>query len=492
MTNFIKFKTKCARREKELLENIRLIRKNHVEIKEESEDCSMDIEPRIELKMLERFKVFSNFENSTSNSIELDSNHSKDEQFEPPTNDYQSSKEEQADDNQSSSSDEPEANDQSSSSGDIDDKNGIETSCPICNKKFRKSKLAKHKNSTHKNCPDCNKPFGSYSLMLGHRRRVHATTQKKTFKTKTCPICDVEFPLCHELFDHKRLIHKQCPECLQEFSSYNLMIQHRESVHLIKTEIEETKFACDLCGKEVRDVYRHIRAVHKKKRKLRDKDSNVTFPCPYETCDKTFKIKDNINRHVRSIHLKERNFRCDLCEMSFFEISQLKNHSIIHQADRPITCDFPDCNKTFKSETSMKSHKNIHLKPEDRVHVVGKGGIFICCVCGKVMHSKAGHAMHLLIHTNEKPHQCEICHKKFRHAMVLLAHKRIHTNEKPYHCDICKTNFRQHSHLITHKLTHENGKKFSCSICDMSTKFKYNLDTHMKTVHQVDNNYAKN
>lgn len=474
--NFINFKIKCETREKELLENIQMMRKNHVEIKEEESEDNLMENDEIKLKMMERFQVFINCENS----IDLENNESKVE----PTNEDSSS-------NDCQSNYDPEVNDDQSSSGEADDKNEEDPNCPICNKKFPKSKLAKHK-SSHKNCPDCDKSFESYSLMLGHRRRVHQTIQKKVLKSKTCPICEMEFSLCQELFDHKRAKHKNCPECQQEFNSYNLMIQHRETVHLTKTEIEETKFPCNLCGKEVRDVYRHIRAVHKKKRKMRDKDSNVTFPCPYETCDKTFKIKDNINRHIRSIHLKERNFSCDHCDMSFFEISQLKNHLIIHQPDRPITCDFPDCNKTFKSEISMKSHKNVHLKPEDRVTVVGKHGIFICCICGKVMHSKAGHAMHLLIHTNEKPHQCEICLKKFRHAMVLLAHKRIHTNEKPYHCTVCKTNFRQHSHLITHKLTHENGKKFSCSICDMSTKFKYNLDTHMKTVHHVENNYAKN
>ena len=47
------------------------------------------------------------------------------------------------------------------------------------------------------------------------------------------------------------------------------------------------------------------------------------------------------------------------------------------------------------------------------------------------------------IHTNEKPYECDVCEKRFRHSGALTKHMRIHTNEKPYECDVCEKRFRR-------------------------------------------------
>ncbi|GFW38539.1 hypothetical protein TNCV_4149121 [Trichonephila clavipes] len=43
--------------------------------------------------------------------------------------------------------------------------------------------------------------------------------------------------------------------------------------------------------------------------------------------------------------------------------------------------------------------------------------------------------MHLLSHTNEKPHVCEVCNKSFSRLSYLKEHLRIHTKEKPHVCE---------------------------------------------------------
>ncbi|GFW99402.1 integrase catalytic domain-containing protein [Trichonephila clavipes] len=55
--------------------------------------------------------------------------------------------------------------------------------------------------------------------------------------------------------------------------------------------------------------------------------------------------------------------------------------------------------------------------------------------------------MHLLFHSGEKPHECEICKKSFTAGSDLSKHLRIHTKEKPYVCKICNHAF------YTNKLT---------------------------------------
>ncbi|GFW03363.1 zinc finger protein 91 [Trichonephila clavipes] len=65
---------------------------------------------------------------------------------------------------------------------------------------------------------------------------------------------------------------------------------------------------------------------------------------------------------------------------------------------------------------------------------------------------------HLLIHTKEKAHICDICNKDFSRRDTLKAHLRIHTNEMPYSCELCNKAFSQSSTLKTHLLIHTKEK----------------------------------
>ena len=73
-----------------------------------------------------------------------------------------------------------------------------------------------------------------------------------------------------------------------------------------------------------------------------------------------------------------------------------------------------------------------------------------CDVCEKVFVSASKLAIHVRIHTKEKPYECDVCEKRFRHSDTLKRHVRIHTNEKPYECDVCDKAFRHSSALKEH------------------------------------------
>ena len=77
-----------------------------------------------------------------------------------------------------------------------------------------------------------------------------------------------------------------------------------------------------------------------------------------------------------------------------------------------------------------------------------------CDVCEKVFVSSSLLAIHMRIHTNEKPYECDVCEKRFTQSGNLKTHMRIHTNEKPYECDVCEMKFRQYGTLQSHKRTH--------------------------------------
>ena len=107
-------------------------------------------------------------------------------------------------------------------------------------------------------------------------------------------------------------------------------------------------------------------------------------------------------------------------------------------------CDV--CEKMFVSPSLLAVHMRIHTKEKP----------YECDVCDKAFRQSGGLQSHMRIHTNEKPYECDVCEKRFRHSNALKDHMRIHTNEKPYKCDVCDEAFRQAAHLQNHMRIHTN------------------------------------
>lgn len=149
---------------------------------------------------------------------------------------------------------------------------------------------------------------------------------------------------------------------------------------------------------------------------------------------------------------------------------------------------------SFNSINSLKSHMNYHLRysteTNDGAGVKKSNGkkVFYCYYCGKESKHHFTHKMHMRIHTQERPHKCEACHKAFRTMAALITHERIHDDARPYQCEHCLLSFRQQGHLKEHRMIHAGITPHVCSICKLAFTKRNNMLVHMR-IHSGENPY---
>ncbi|XP_053374377.1 gastrula zinc finger protein XlCGF49.1-like [Mercenaria mercenaria] len=86
--------------------------------------------------------------------------------------------------------------------------------------------------------------------------------------------------------------------------------------------------------------------------------------------------------------------------------------------------------------------------------------------------------MNLKTHSDQKPHNCEQCGKKFKRADLLTTHKKYHMEEKPFPCPECSKTFKVKQDMKKHFKIHL-PPKFFCGICGKSFVQKHNLRIHI-------------
>ena len=112
-----------------------------------------------------------------------------------------------------------------------------------------------------------------------------------------------------------------------------------------------------------------------------------------------------------------------------------------HLKERPNQCKTQD--KSFINKSYLKIHEQIHLVGNTYVEA-NKVGDFLCEHCDKSLGTLRSYDRHSLIHTGEKPFQCRVCSKRFRHKRTLQRHELKHTC---YDCDknyITKQDLEKH------------------------------------------------
>lgn len=157
-----------------------------------------------------------------------------------------------------------------------------------------------------------------------------------------------------------------------------------------------------------------------------------------EYCDEPFTTTTGLVEHLSICHT-ERNFhKCDKCPEIFAAAILLEFHSKRHPSVEPeLTCDI--CNMKYHTIYQIKNHmKEMHSGKTDELSKT-----FQCGICGKSFLDASGLNIHMTqIHTKALGNfECFLCKIKLKSLYDTKQHLKLH--ERPEKCAVCNENFTE-------------------------------------------------
>lgn len=244
-----------------------------------------------------------------------------------------------------------------------------------------------------------------------------------------------------------------CNLCLETFTKFNDLIVHDSKVHIDMTK----NFSCKKCGKLFlsEDRLKIHENVHREKsfecqlcqkkftqQKTLDIHLNVhmgLYPC--QKCDFKAQTMYNLKMH-ESTHSKVKEHCCQECKKEFSTISSLRRHNrLVHQKLIWFRCD--QCNYSTSQPSNIKYHKSIH-DPQN----------CICYYCGACFKNRDLFMIHIKTHEEAKL-SCAHCGKLFKKKSHLKEHLSscyaLGLSIKKFKCDVCEKYFTRIKTLCAHK-----------------------------------------
>ncbi|XP_064651619.1 oocyte zinc finger protein XlCOF6-like [Lineus longissimus] len=235
-----------------------------------------------------------------------------------------------------------------------------------------------------------------------------------------------------------------------------------DSLELLSTEELQTRIR-DLNAK-TRNLL-HVKRRKEKEEKRFAEEAAKYFWC--NLCGEKFDSNPALLAH-KSTH--QRNYKCAICDKSFYTTQMLKGHERIHSEERPYKCSV--CDKGFLGQFALKQHTYVHSDEK----------LFKCEECDARFKTNSTLKSHVKRRHLELQHMCEYCARSFADKSHLKMHIMTHTGEKPYECLHCGWQYAQKGGLKKHELTHVKGRQkgdnFTCAICDQSFENSNLLNEH--------------
>ena len=137
---------------------------------------------------------------------------------------------------------------------------------------------------------------------------------------------------------------------------------------------------------------------------------------------------------------------------TYSTVQEIKDEAT--EEDNPTDADLSMSGQIEESAESDSAMDTSGLSASESV-VQNPSGQYACGLCHKTFPVPSRLKVHLMKHRGEKPHECDVCKKRFLRSGDFKRHKRIH--ERPYTCDICFKGFKEENMYNAHMSSHKRG-----------------------------------
>lgn len=159
---------------------------------------------------------------------------------------------------------------------------------------------------------------------------------------------------------------------------------------------------------------------------------NLIWLVDNEQIEDEFEEMDTISQKTTEIPVKRKRGR------------PRKNPLPIEKTDEPLPTNFSSCKnvalaRLFASPVpgSTDFDNEQHYKPS-----------FMCKICNKELSSEFGLKQHNeRIHMKKKPVVCDCCGKRVNNSSELKEHMLVHTEDRPFVCAVCHASFKNKKRL---------------------------------------------
>nr|XP_015834156.1 PREDICTED: zinc finger protein OZF isoform X39 [Tribolium castaneum] len=163
-------------------------------------------------------------------------------------------------------------------------------------------------------------------------------------------------------------------------------------------------------------------------------------------------------------------FECEVCHKIFSPWINYRRHTYRHRM-KTLMC--PYCDRIYRTPNEVESHITRKHDPSQRV---------TCEVCNASL-KKLSLKQHLLSHTKDFPHKCDMCDRGFPSKCSLAIHKRAAHEERHLVCEYCAKTFSDNQQFRRHVEKHKPDyvtPAFTCDVCFKVLHVERSFRKHMK------------
>ena len=187
--------------------------------------------------------------------------------------------------------------------------------------------LNEDESSLIQRCRLCKRKFKTARQHAKHQLTVHGN-----IIPVTCCLCvpNITLESEKELVRHNKKFHSQrveCKFCKKVYFTNSNLKRHMNRIHNAGTD---TILICEICTKMFKSNY-HLQ------QHIKTHTNEKPYMC--NLCSKSFKWDSSLNCHIQAAHNPSGPiFKCDICEKSFSDKNNLKNHRFLHSDVKPYSC----------------------------------------------------------------------------------------------------------------------------------------------------------